>query len=76
MHNAVLSGGFGMICSNYLYLTTEAAAWRRGETIRAESEKSLQFECRVKRISFTEGSDERAASTVCSSHPITLFLAF
>lgn len=41
MHNAVLSGGFGVICSNYLYLTTGAAAWLRGETIHAESEKSL-----------------------------------
>lgn len=41
MHNVVLSGGFGVICSNYLYLTAGAAAWHRGETIQAESKKPL-----------------------------------
>lgn len=42
MHNAELPGGFAVICSSYLCLSTGAAAWHRGETILAEGKRLCQ----------------------------------
>lgn len=43
---------------------------------RLKGKGSVRWECREQRISFTEGRDGRAASTLCSSHSISLFLTF